>query len=57
VLHWLTLAALKTSPATRHDLARLAHHAEGANDREAVLAYAPAAAQQAARFARTALRG
>jgi DNA-binding CsgD family transcriptional regulator len=48
VLHRLTLDVLKASPATRHDLARLAHHAEAANDREAVLEYAPAAAKQAA---------
>ena len=47
-LHRMTLDALKASPATRHDLARLAHHAEAASDREAVLAYAPAAARQAA---------
>jgi hypothetical protein len=47
-LHRMTLDALKASPATRHDLACLAHHAEAASDREAVLAYAPAAARQAA---------
>jgi DNA-binding CsgD family transcriptional regulator len=47
-LHRMTLDVLKASPATRHDLARLAHHAEAASDREAVLAYAPAAAEQAA---------
>src|SRR5262249_27272399 len=33
---------------TGHDLARLAHHAEAAGDREAVREYAPAAARQAA---------
>jgi AAA ATPase-like protein len=47
-LHRMALDALKTSPATRHDLSRLAHHAEAASDREAVLEYAPAAAKQAA---------
>ncbi len=34
VLHRLVLNALKTSPATRQDLARLTHHAEAAGDRE-----------------------
>jgi len=48
VLHRLTLDVLKVWPATRHNLARLAHHAEAAGNREAVLAYAPAAANQAA---------
>ncbi|MGH2531132.1 MAG: ATP-binding protein [Thermomicrobiales bacterium] len=45
-LHARSLAALRldTSP----DPARLAHHAEEANDREAVLAFAPAAAERAA---------
>ena len=47
-LHRRTLDALKASPATRRDLARLAHHAEAASDREAVLEYAPVAARQAA---------
>jgi DNA-binding CsgD family transcriptional regulator/tetratricopeptide (TPR) repeat protein len=47
-LHQMTLDALKNSPVTRDDLTRLAHHAEAANDREAVLTYAPAAAKQAA---------
>lgn len=46
VLHRLTLDALRSSPWTRDDLARLAHHAEAANDGEAVLAYAPAAARR-----------
>ena len=46
-LHRMTMNALQASSTTRHDLARLAHHAEAANDREAVLEYAPAAAQQA----------
>ena len=46
-LHRMTLDALKTSPATRDDLARLAHHAEASGDREAILTFAPAAARQA----------
>jgi hypothetical protein len=49
MLHQLTLAALRASPAPRRNLARLAHHAEGTNDREAVLEFAPATAQQAAK--------
>jgi predicted ATPase/DNA-binding CsgD family transcriptional regulator len=47
-LHRLILPALQASPVTRNDLARLAHHAEAANDDQAVLEYAPAAARQAA---------
>ena len=47
VLHRLILDSLKSSPATRNNLARLAHHAEGAGDRKSILAYAPAAARQA----------
>ena len=46
-LHRMTLAALKESPETHKDLARLANHAEGTKDVSAVLEYAPAAAQQA----------
>jgi predicted ATPase/DNA-binding CsgD family transcriptional regulator len=42
------LAALKESPQTRADLTRLASHAEGTKDADAVLEYAPAAARQAA---------
>jgi predicted ATPase len=45
-LHARVLAALRTAPSP--DQARLAHHAEEAADREAVLAYAPAAAERAA---------
>jgi DNA-binding CsgD family transcriptional regulator len=45
-LHARTLAALRASASP--DLARLAHHAEGADDRDAVLTYAPAAAERAA---------
>jgi DNA-binding CsgD family transcriptional regulator/tetratricopeptide (TPR) repeat protein len=47
-LHQMTLDALKNSPVTCNDLTRLAHHAEGAGDREAILEFAPAAAKQAA---------
>ena len=47
-LHQMTLDALKNSPVTRNDLTRLAHHAEGAGDREAILEFAPAAARHAA---------
>ncbi len=46
LLHRRALAELRGRPAT--DLARLAHHAEAAQDRQAVLAFAPAAARQAA---------
>jgi DNA-binding CsgD family transcriptional regulator/tetratricopeptide (TPR) repeat protein len=45
-LHALVLAELRSSPAP--DPAQLAHHAEEAGDREAVLAYAPVAAERAA---------
>lgn len=48
VLHRLVLEALKKAPALRKDLARLAHHAGAANDRQAVLEYAPPAARHAA---------
>jgi DNA-binding CsgD family transcriptional regulator len=47
VLHRFALEALKASPAAGGDMARLAHHAEAAGDREAVREYAPAAARQA----------
>jgi DNA-binding CsgD family transcriptional regulator len=46
-LNQLALNALRAAPATRNDLARLAHHAEASGDREAVLEFAPAAARQA----------
>ncbi|MFZ1397703.1 MAG: AAA family ATPase [Candidatus Promineifilaceae bacterium] len=46
-LHQAILDALKLPPAGKKDLARLAHHAEAAADKEAILAYAPAAARQA----------
>lgn len=45
-LHRRVLKALRAEPGGA-DLARLAHHAEGAGDREAVLACAPAAARLA----------
>ncbi len=47
VLHRLVLDSLKAESVTRRDLARMAHHAEAAGDREAVLEFAPLAAQQA----------
>lgn len=47
-LHRRALAALSQAPQTATDLARLAHHADGAADTAAVLRYAPAAAEQAA---------
>ena len=45
-LHRWVLAALRTRPSV--DAARLAHHAEEADDRDAVIEYAVAAANQAA---------
>jgi DNA-binding NarL/FixJ family response regulator len=48
VLHRLVLERLRASPATGNHLTRLVHHAEAANDPQAVLTYAPAAAHQAA---------
>ncbi|PYE53840.1 ATP-binding protein [Deinococcus yavapaiensis] len=48
VLHRLALQALEAAPSTRAEAARLAHHAEAAGNREAVLKYAPEAARQAA---------
>ncbi len=47
-LHGEILTALEADPEGRADVARLAHHAEGADDPQAVLRYAPAAARQAA---------
>jgi DNA-binding CsgD family transcriptional regulator/tetratricopeptide (TPR) repeat protein len=49
-LHRLALAALADSPAGTVDPTRLAHHAEGAAERDAVLLYAPLAAEHAARL-------
>lgn len=52
LLHARVLAALRDlSQAAQHqDLARMAHHAEAAGDRQAVLEYAVAAAEQASAF-------
>ncbi len=47
VLHRATLAALRSSSATRDDMPRLAHHAEAAGDGRAVLACAQEAARRA----------
>lgn len=47
-LHRSVLRALEQTPETSSDIARLAHHAEGARDADAVLRYAPAAAERAA---------
>lgn len=47
VLHRLVLDSLKSDPATRQDVSRLAHHAEAAGDRVSVLEFAPIAAQEA----------
>ena len=47
-LHRLTLQALSHPPSGVLDLARLAHHAEGAADAQAVLRFAPAAGDRAA---------
>jgi DNA-binding CsgD family transcriptional regulator len=46
-LHRRALQRLSSLPHAREDLARLAHHAEAAGDVEAVLRYAPAAADRA----------
>jgi DNA-binding CsgD family transcriptional regulator len=46
-LHRSLLNALENDPRTAEDLSRLAHHAEGAHDVQAVLRYAPAAAERA----------
>jgi DNA-binding CsgD family transcriptional regulator len=48
LLHARVLAALRDTPEADHNLARLAHHAEAAGDRTAVLEFAIAAAEQAA---------
>jgi DNA-binding CsgD family transcriptional regulator/tetratricopeptide (TPR) repeat protein len=47
-LHRQALSALADPPDGAPDLARLAHHAEGAGDVDAVLRFAPAAAARAA---------
>ena len=46
-LHRTVLAALREPPDGRPDLARLAHHAEAADDAAAVQEYAPAAGHRA----------
>jgi DNA-binding CsgD family transcriptional regulator/tetratricopeptide (TPR) repeat protein len=46
-LHRLVLDALDAVPNERVDVARLAHHAEGARDDGAILRYVPQAARQA----------
>ena len=48
LLHARVLTALRELPTAERDLARLAHHAEAAGDRAAVLEFATAAAEQAA---------
>jgi predicted ATPase len=47
-LHRLALAALLDPPAGGQDLARLAHHADAADDGKSVLRFAPAAGERAA---------
>jgi DNA-binding CsgD family transcriptional regulator len=47
-LHRQVLAALRIRPPAEQDFARLAHHADAADDREAVLRFAPAAGRRAA---------
>ncbi len=49
-LHRAAIAALAAPPAGAPDLARLAHHADAAQDDEAVLRYAPAAAARASKL-------
>ncbi len=46
-LHQAVLDALKASPIAQKDAARLAHHAEAANDQDAILTFALAAAEEA----------
>ena len=48
LLHRSALRALEAGTGRPSDLARLAHHAEGAGDRDAVLRYAPEAGERAA---------
>jgi len=47
LLHRQALDALEAAPGERADLARLAYHAAGAEDPQATLRYAPAAAREA----------
>ena len=46
-LHRRMLSALEAEPTLRSDFARLVHHAEAAGDGDAVLRYAPLAAERA----------
>lgn len=46
-LHRAVLDELRASRLTQQDVTRLAHHAEAAGDSEAILTYAPAAAEAA----------
>lgn len=48
LLHARVLEALREAPEAKRNLAQLAHHAEAAGDRAAVLEFAVAAAEQAA---------
>jgi DNA-binding CsgD family transcriptional regulator len=48
LLHQRALEALADPPTGKPDVARLAHHADAGGDIEAVLRFAPAAAEQAA---------
>ena len=48
-LHQTVLDVLKILPTHQKDAARLAHHAEAAGDREAILTYAPLAGEEARR--------
>jgi DNA-binding CsgD family transcriptional regulator/tetratricopeptide (TPR) repeat protein len=47
-LHQVVLDVLKNSPVGRKDVVRLAHHAEAAGDRQAILTFARAAGKEAA---------
>jgi DNA-binding CsgD family transcriptional regulator/tetratricopeptide (TPR) repeat protein len=49
-LHRSALAALSEPPTGPPDVARLAHHAEAAGDADAVLRFAPVAAERAAAY-------
>jgi DNA-binding CsgD family transcriptional regulator len=49
-LHRAALAALAAPPSGTPDLARLAHHADAADDDDAVLRFAPAAAARASKL-------
>lgn len=49
-LHALVLEALTSPPWGEPDLPRLAHHADGAGDRDAILRFVPAAAARSAKL-------